>query len=183
MTKYIWGIRALFYSLFWGSFKAPSYIGKPIFIKGYRNIFVGKRVRIYPHARIEVINKKGSIQIEDNVSIGQNLHLTAGLKVKICKNTTISSNVLITDLSHQYQKIGIHIMEQEVILKETVIGANCFIGSGVIIDCGTNLGENCIVGSNSVLKGVYPKNSVIVGAPGRIVKRYNTKSNQWEKSN
>lgn len=183
MIKYLWGIRALFFSLFWGSFKTPSYIGKPIFIKGSKNIFVGKRVRIYPHARIEVVNKNGLIQIEDNVSIGQNLHLTAGLKIKICKNTTISSNVLITDLSHSYEKIGVHIMEQKTILKETIVGANCFIGTGVIIDCGTILGENCIVGSNSVLKGVYPKNSVIVGVPGRIVKRYNDKTHKWEKTN
>lgn len=180
-SKIFWGIRALVYSLTWGSFKLPSYIGKPIYIKGRRSIFIGKRVRIYPHSRFEIIKRGGKIVIEDDVSIGQNLHITAGLNVEIRRKTTISSNVLITDVSHSYENLGEHIMSQNLVINETKIGQNCFIGSGVIIDSGTYLGDNCIVGANSVLKGKYPENSVIVGAPGKIIKRYNVLTKKWEK--
>jgi acetyltransferase-like isoleucine patch superfamily enzyme len=75
-----------------------------------------------------------------------------------------------------------HILDQEHIISKTEIGENCYIGFGVVIQAGTTLGRQCVVGANSVVKGSFPDFSVIVGAPGRVVKRYNTESEKWEKT-
>lgn len=66
-------------------------------------------------------------------------------------------------------------------IKETKIGENCFIGIGVAIQAGTILGKQCVVGSNSVVRGEFPDYCVIVGAPARIVKKYNFETQRWEK--
>ena len=116
------------------------------------------------------------------MSIGQNLHIISGGILKIGKNTTISGNVLITNIDHEYKKIGRHILEQDLLIKETIIGENSFIGFGAVIQAGTILGKQCIVGSNSVIRGIYPAYSVIVGNPGKIVKKYNTETNEWERT-
>ena len=181
--KIFWIIRGLLYKPFFGKFSFPSYIGKPIYINNFKKIFIGKRVRIFPNSRIECIGKDAKIIIHDNVSIGHNLHLTAFSTLEISKNCTISSNVLITDNEHSYFEIDSHIMSQKLISKKTFIGENCFIGTGAVINSGTILGKQCIVGSNSVLSGVYPDYCVIVGAPGRIVKRYDANTNEWKKTN
>ena len=178
--KIFWIIRGLVYKLFFGKFDLPSYIGKPIYIKNFKKIFIGKQVRIFPNSRIECIGKDAKIIIHDNVSIGPNLHLTARSTLEISKNCTISSNVLITDNQHTYLEIGIHIMNQKSIIKKTFIGENCFIGTGAVIDAGTILGKQCIVGANSVVSGLYPDYCVIVGAPGRIVKKYDTNTKEWK---
>lgn len=39
-----------------------------------------------------------------------------------------------------------------------------------------------MVGANSVVRGDFPDYSVIVGAPARIVKRYDANQNRWRKS-
>lgn len=183
LFKIFWIIRGLIYKPFFGKFTLPSYIGKPIFIGNYKRIFIGKRVRIYPGARIEVFGNKSSITFEDNISIGQNFHITSGSKLIIGKNTTISENVMITNIDHEYQEIDKHILEQPHIIKETKIGENCFIGYGAVIQAGTILGKQCIVGSNAVVRGKFPDYSVIVGVPAKIVKGYNEKSKKWEKTN
>ena len=180
--KIFWIIRGLVYKPFFGKFSFPSYIGKPIYINNFKKIFIGKRVRIFPNSRIECIGKDAKIIIHDNVSIGHNLHLTAFSTLEISKNCTISSNVLITDNQHTYLEIGKHIMNQKNIIKKTFIGKNCFIGTGAVIDAGTILGKQCIVGANSVVSGLYPDYCVIVGAPGRIVKRYDTNTKEWKKT-
>ena len=180
--KIFWIIRGLLYKPFFGKFSFPSYIGKPIYIKNFKKIFIGKQVRIFPNSRIECIGKDAKIIIHDNVSIGPNLHLTARSTLEISKNCTISSNVLITDNQHTYLEIGIHIMNQKSIIKKTFIGENCFIGTGAAIDAGTILGKQCIVGANAVVSGLYPDYCVIVGAPGRIVKRYDANTKEWKKT-
>ena len=181
--KIFWIIRGLVYKLFFGKFDLPSYIGKPIYIKNFKKIFIGKQVRIFPNSRIECIGKDAKIIIHDNMSTGPNLHLTARSTLEISKNCTISSNVLITDNQHTYLEIGIHIMNQKSIIKKTFIGENCFIGTGAVIDAGTILGKQCIVGANAVVSGLYPDYCVIVGAPGRIVKKYDTNTKEWKNTN
>lgn len=183
--KIFWIIRGLLYKPFLGKYGFPSYIGKPIFIGNLKKIFIGKRVRIMPNARIEVVDKNSSIVFEDNISVAQNLHIISGgsQELRICKNTTLSANIFITNLDHEYQNINIHILQQKLIANKTKVGENCFLGYGVVIQSGTILGKQCIVGSNSVVRGVFPDYCVIVGAPARIVKRYDEKSKTWKKTN
>lgn len=180
--KIFWIIRGLLYKPFFGAYGFPSYIGKPIFIGNFRRIFIGNKVRIYPGSRMEVLNNKSSIVFEDNLSIGQNLHIISGGKLLIKENTTISANVFITNIDHEYQEINQHILDQPHAIKETIVGENCFIGYGVVVQAGTVLGKQCIVGSNSVVRGVFPDYSVIVGAPAKIIKRYNLQNNTWQKT-
>ena len=45
--KIFWIIRGLVYKLFFGKFILPSYIGNPIYIKNFNQIFIGKQVRIF----------------------------------------------------------------------------------------------------------------------------------------
>lgn len=185
MGKIFWMLRGLIYKPFLGNFGFPSYVGKPLLIKNFKRVFIGNRVRIFPNARIEVVDKNSSIVFEDNISIGQNLHIISGCnqRLTIGKGTTLSANVFITNIDHQYQAIGEHVLEQPLFAKKTQIGENCFIGYGAAIQAGTILGKQSVVGINSVVRGVFPDYCVIVGAPAKIVKRYNPKNKLWEKTN
>lgn len=178
--KIFWILRALLYKPFFGKFGVVSYIGPPIFIKGSKRVFIGKNVRIFPNFRIET-HYNGQIVIEDDVAIGQNVHITSASNLVIGKNSTILANTFITNIDHEYEEIGKHILDQPMKIRETTIGENCFIGMGVAIQAGTILGKQCVVGSNSVVRGEFPDYSVIVGSPAKIVKRYNFESQRWEK--
>ena len=160
-----------------------SYIAKPLILSGVSKARIEDKVRILPGLRMEIIGENASIHIERNTSIGQNFHIISASNMIIKKNTTISGNVFISNLDHSYEKIGVHILDQDHIIKETIIGENCFIGYGVSIQAGTILGNQCIVGSNSVVKGEFPDYCVIAGVPARIIKRYNPKTKRWEKNN
>ena len=58
---------------------------------------------------------------------------------------------------------------------------DAFLGYGVSILAGTILGKHCVVGTGTVLKGQYPDYSVIVGVPGKVIKQYDTETNEWRK--
>ncbi|HEY0924870.1 DapH/DapD/GlmU-related protein [Rheinheimera pacifica] len=166
-----------------------SIIQKPLLITP-EYIILGAGVIIMPGCRIEGIsnytgddNYQPEIVFEDGVTLQQRCHITSASRLVICKNSLISFDVSIQDTDHEYQQLDMPIANQPLLINETRIGENCFIGSGVKIQAGTILGKQCIVGTNAVVRGVFPDFSVIVGIPAKIVKRYNPASERWEKTN
>lgn len=163
-------------------------IHKPLLFKNAKFISIGSNVFIRDHVRLECIVQKNStiiphLIVESGVSIEQRGHITVGNELIIGKDTIISFDVMITDIDHEYRNLDIPIGKQDLLIKKTQIGDNCFIGSGAKIQAGTILGRHCIIGANAVVRGVFPSFCVIAGVPAKIIKRYNEASYQWEKTN
>lgn len=149
-------------------------------------ISIGSDVLIWPGCRLEGIQIPSAVVsphicLGDGVTLQQNCHVTAGGVLCIGSGTTILFDVMITDMDHGYDQIGVSIVSQPIITRETRIGKNCFIGSGARILAGTTLGEQCVVGANAVVRGTYPPYSVIGGIPARIIKQYDEMSQRWVK--
>lgn len=66
---------------------------------------------------------------------------------------------------------GVHIAPNATILGAATIGNNTFIGAGSVVLQGIHIGSDCIIGAGSVVIRDVDDNSVIVGSPGRLLKR------------
>ena len=145
-----------------------------------RNVFLGH------HARIEGIKQYNSAEfnpkiiLADNVSVQQNLHLTCANRIEIGENTAIAANVTITDIHHPYDDVETAIERQDIIVKEVIIGADSKIYNNAVILPGVHIGKHVTIGANSVVTQDIPDYSVAVGAPAKVIKKYNFESNQWE---
>jgi acetyltransferase-like isoleucine patch superfamily enzyme len=174
------------YKLLFKKIGSRSFIINPIKLS-YPYISCGQHVQIANGGRIEAITSYGNVKFEpeiifeDNVSIEQNCHITAAGRLSIGQSTTISVGVLIQDTDHDFSILGKNALEQQLLLKETIIGKNCFIGAGSMILAGTQLGDNCIIGANSVVKGTFPKNCLIVGSPAKTIKKFDATLAKWSK--
>lgn len=160
-------------------------ICNPILITPER-LKIGSGVFIRHFGRIEAVtNYAGKsflpvIEIQDGVSIEQNLHLTCAGKITIGKNTAIAANVTISDINHSYDDIDIAPDKQSIEVTEVIIGEDCKIYNNVVILPGTILGKHCVVGANAVVSGkIYMDYSIIVGAPARVIKRYAIEQQKW----
>ena len=159
LTKAKWFIETLLTKWKYGSMGNHSYIGRTLFVQHSKKLFIGHNVRIY-----------------------QNFHVVSyDKKLRIGSNTTISGNVFVSNVDHDYHALNIHSLDQQMIEKETVIGEYCFIGYGAVILPGTKLGKQCIVGANSVVKGSFPDYCVIAGNPAKIIRIYNMQTKVWER--
>lgn len=74
--KYLWASRATIYKMTFGKVGNMTYIGRSTFIEERKNIYIGNRVRIFQGIRMETIGN-GTIKIEDNTAIEQNVHITS----------------------------------------------------------------------------------------------------------
>lgn len=181
-TKVQWYLKTLLTKWRYGSVGRHSYLGRSVFIQRPKQLFLGENVRIYPGMRAEMTTEQAKITIGDNVSVGQNFHVVSyNQELHIGANTTISANVFISNVNHDYHEIDVHALMQKMIVKPTVIGEYCFIGYGAVLLPGTVLGRQCIVGANAVVSGKFPDYSVIAGNPARIIRQYSPETQIWEK--
>lgn len=179
--KAAWVLRAFLLSPFFGRLRMPSYIGPPLLVVRSRTIFIERRVRIMPGLRAETYHD-GKIRIGEDVSLGQCCHITAMGDLSIGAGTGIAGYSMVTDVDHDYlNEVDCPIQDQPYIHRRTAIGKNCYVGMGARIQAGTILGDGCVVGANSVVRGEFPPYSVIVGVPGRVVKRYDPESGTWKR--
>jgi serine acetyltransferase len=57
-----------------------------------------------------------------------------------------------------------------VLVTDTYIGRNCFIGANAIIMPGVRIGDECIVGSGAVVTADVPSNSIVGGNPAKTLR-------------
>ena len=125
--------------------------------------------------------KQANLIISDGCEIGYNNHFFAVNNILLDQDVLTGNNVLITDSSHEYKNIEIPIREQQILSTSSVtIGRGTWIGENVSIIC-ASVGRNCVIGANSVVTRDIPDYCVVVGNPGRIIKKFNLTESKWEK--
>ena len=121
------------------------------------------------------------IEIGDNFMLSVNAHITAFASkgIFIGNNVGIGRGSYIHASQHIFDTIDIPIREQGVISKDIsyrnnyysiIIEDDVLVGSNVVILSGTKIGKGSIVSPGSVLSGIYPPYSILVGNPARISK-------------
>lgn len=108
---------------------------------------------------------------QDNVLISCMNNITIGNNVLLGDNVFISDN-LHGDCSIPSQR-KIHPIKRPLVSKGPInIGSNVWIGRNVCIMGNVNIGDGAVIGANAVVTHDIPANSVAVGCPAKIIKKY-----------
>ncbi|MGH6872684.1 MAG: gamma carbonic anhydrase family protein [Rhizomicrobium sp.] len=94
--------------------------------------------------------------------------------IELGENSNIQDNSVVHTDPGQPVTIGANVtVGHKVILHSTTVGDNSLIGMGSTLLNRSRIGSNCIVGANTLIAEgkEFPDNSLIVGAPGRVVKQ------------
>ena len=111
--------------------------------------------------------------IEDKVCVNKNVHIGCINHISIGEGTLIGSNVLITDHSHGDNEYCLPPSNRPLYSKgAVVIGKNVWIGENVCILPDVIIGDNCIIGAGSIVTKSIPENSIAVGNPAQVVKKF-----------
>ena len=124
--------------------------------------------------------------IGNRVSVGEYVHIGCNHRVVIGDDVLMGSKIYITDHNHGVYRGDnadspvIPPSDRQLTEGESVeIGDRCWIGEFVTILPGVTIGEGCIIGSHSTVTHDIPANSIAVGSPARVVKRWNDDNKAW----
>src|ERR1700733_12825148 len=137
-------------------------------VYGTGNIRVGKNVLLYPNLHLET-QGNGVIEIGDNVVLSTNVHLVSMAKVTIGHGSLIGEFTSIRDANHT-RLPGQLIRNADHKATPITIGDEVWIGRGVTILEGTNLGDGATVGANAVVTRDVAAGMTVVGIPARPIR-------------
>jgi acetyltransferase-like isoleucine patch superfamily enzyme len=170
------------------SFGKKSTIIPPFRFANPDLISIGNYVTINSYSWVQVVGKffkedvGPRLVIEDGVSIGMNATISACQEIKIGKNVFLARNVYISDHGHEFKDPDLPIAVQGISKPGPVnIGASTWLGQNSVVLPGVSIGKHCVIGANSVVNKSVPDYSVVVGVPGKIVRRYNPETDKWER--
>lgn len=155
---------------------------RPFRIDGGRHIEIGAGVFMQRGAWLFADARQRRdvlLRIDRGSVLGYNNHIAALGSVILEANVLTANNVFITDGTHAYDDICIPVILQPVRFTAPVkIGSGSWLGENVCV-LGACVGQNCVIGANSVVTRDIPDYSVAVGAPAKVIKRYDIGAKKW----
>ena len=136
-----------------------------LFLKFYkidfgRNIYFNK---------VPFILKPENIFLGDNCSFGENTKFYNHTTIRIGDNFLGAPGISFLTGGHNPETL-------EGITKPIVIGKGCWCAYNVTILPGVTIGDNVSIGSCSVVTKDIESNSIAVGSPARVVRKFKLKN-------
>ena len=104
--------------------------------------------------------------------VGKSSGIVTHESIEIGDDVFTGHHVYITDASHGYEDVTLPIGRQFGESKPVRVGDGSWLGHGVVVLPGADIGRHVAVGAGSVVTGSLPDFSVAVGSPARVVRRY-----------
>jgi maltose O-acetyltransferase len=129
---------------------------------------IGKRFVVRGRiARCEIAAKAGA-----HIAIGDRVFLNQGAVVAAQESIEIGDDTLIGDFSAIYDS-NYHQLEPSHAdkPKPVTIGRNVWLGSGVLVLPGSEIGDHTVVAARSVVRGTLPSRVLAAGNPAKVIKQ------------
>lgn len=134
-------------------------------------IFIGDNVEV---ARNTMIRSRGGIiEVGEGTGISSYCHISSiATKVKLGKNVLIASYCyIIGGGTYGFDRLDVPINAQKKPGKGIVIGDDVWLGAGVYVLDGNNIGTGSVIGAGAVVTKDIPKYSVAVGVPAKVIRK------------
>jgi lipopolysaccharide O-acetyltransferase len=125
------------------------------------------------------------MRIGNHVRISNWTHIACTNSVTIGDHVLIGSKVIITDHNHGHFGVGAappsvppaqRPLESD---RFVIIGANAWLGDGVVICPGVTFGEGSVAGANAVVTTDVAPYTLVAGVPARPIRRYDVAQGNW----
>ena len=182
----LWHWRRRVRARSFGRFGERSIIYKPLGILCRHRIEIGDRVLVHKDAMFSLVEEahgrrhEPRLRIGDDTRIGHGIWFSCVGEIEIAENNLLGHNILIADSYHEYQDPDTPIIRQPMAeAKGVKIEPGCIVGPHAAILAGVTIGRNSFVAANAVVTRSVPPNSVVVGNPARVIRRYDRERGKW----
>ncbi len=134
----------------------------------------------------ERVHYSPRLTVGRSARLSDNVHIACLREVTIGDHLLCGSRVLITDHAHgcydgpEASDPAMPPAKRPLHSAGPVhLGHNVWLGDGVVVLPGAEIGDGCVIGANSVVTGVVPPGTLAVGAPAREVRRWDPAARTW----
>jgi len=132
---------------------------------------IGNNCRIDRGVRLLSANQ-AKLEVCNGARIGLYTVFNGGDSIYVGEKSLISGFVYLQTSMHNFSGSG-SVQNQGYTHAPIVLGEDVWIGTHAVIFPGVTLGAKSIVGSNSVVNKSFEENSIVAGAPAKLLKNRN----------
>lgn len=110
----------------------------------------------------------GRITLGYNVYVGPSAIIYGQGGVVIGDRTLVSMHCRILSSNHVVPALGTDIRSQGDVFLPTQIGRDVWLGAGVTVLGGVEIGDGCVIGAGAVVTGDLPAGAIAVGVPAKV---------------
>lgn len=184
MKLFIKSIFGRLVCLLYGIAHGPCiYFGKHCKIVNNGKIYIGSFSSVRSGVHIYTDNN-AVVSFGSGTDLGRGSTVSAYHKVVFENGVLTGPYVYIADHNHKYTDIEQYISKQGVSIGKddsVIIGEGSWLGINAVVVGNVKIGKHCVIGANSVVTGDIPDYCVAVGAPAKIIKKFNSSNGLWEK--
>jgi|Deesub1362B_J571_1020462.scaffolds.fasta_scaffold00036_41 cysteinyl-tRNA synthetase len=123
------------------------------------------KIPVIPRLLSHIVRIFTGIEIHPAARIGPGFFIDHGMGVVIGETTEIGENCLL------YQGVTLGGTGKERGKRHPTLGDNVVVGAGAKILGAIRIGNNVKIGANAVVLKSVPDHSIVVGVPGRVIKK------------
>lgn len=162
-----------------GAYGDGTVVHPPLAVERAERVEVGASTFVLAGATISV-GPEGSVRIGSRTYLGRDLTIVALGSVVIGDDVMGSDRLLFADSGPAPTVAGVPVRDQDAAPpRPVVIGDGVFLGTGAMVLAGVTVGAGSLVGAGAVVTRSVPPNSVVVGNPARVVRRYDRAAGAW----
>lgn len=163
-----------------------TYIDPSAQILGWSNLQIGQNSVVSERCWLNV-NHRGkdvkSLIVGDHCFMGRDNQVSVAGEISFGDYLLTAPGCRFLSATHLYDDPTSPYISTGVTLDDRIrIGANCFFGSASMVVGNVVIGHGSVVGAGAVVCQDIPPFSLVIGNPGRVVKRYCFLRSQWIRS-
>lgn len=152
-------------------------------VYGWKNVRIGRYSILCEGTLINAMNRvtdEITLDIGDHCFIGRENYFNTGRAIRIGDYCLTANNCRFLGSSHDIRVPTIPYLARPAVADEEItVGPNCWLGDGATVLASVTIGYGSIVGAATVVTKDVPPYSIVVGNPGRVVKRYSPSKQGW----
>ncbi|OFT62278.1 galactoside O-acetyltransferase [Corynebacterium sp. HMSC05E07] len=134
------------------------------------------RALLSPESEIPGLHAPLNLEFGRNVTVGRGVFINFGATILAQAPISLGDRVMIgpnCSLITVGHPVDDHRRREEgwEIAKPISVGRNTWFGANVTVLPGVTIGEDCVVGANTLVTTDIPDKSLVLGSPGRVVRK------------
>jgi len=162
---------------------AGVYVDPTVQVYGWSRIRIGRQTVLCEDVLINASNRVSdeiTLTIGDYCFIGRRNYFNVGARLRLGDYCLTANDVRFIGTDHRYESPFVPYAASGVEAEAVIdVGANCWLGLGVTVLKGVRIGYGSIIGAGAVVTRNVPPLSIVVGNPGRVVKRFDVPAGKW----
>jgi len=161
------------------AFGATSLVHPPLEVSAPERVSIGDHAYVLANARM-ALGPSAHVSIGSRTYLGRDLTIIALSAVEIGDDVMGSDRLLFADTAPAPSEPGVPVAAQGLAPGRPVrIEDGVFLGTGAMVLAGVTVGARSIVAAGAVVTEDVPRNCVVAGNPGRIVRHFDAARGEW----